>query len=105
MRYYNVYVYLQQLVPVSFWALFIICFLAHFSITDPSVCPRVSFFVSMFVLFFLAEFVIVSKFGIQVVLVWHYFLFLRRRRVVVAVIVRLCVRVRIGRSLTGLLTF
>lgn len=46
MRYYNVYVYLQQLVPVSFWALFIICFLAHFSITDPSVCPRVSFFVS-----------------------------------------------------------
>lgn len=43
MRYYNVNIYLQQLVPVSFWALFIICFLAHFSITDPSVCPRVSF--------------------------------------------------------------
>lgn len=38
--------YLQQLVTVSLWALFIICFLAHFSITDPSVCPRVSFFVS-----------------------------------------------------------
>lgn len=52
MRYYNVNIYLQQLVPVSFWALFIICFLAHFSITDPSVCPRVSFFVSMFVRFF-----------------------------------------------------
>lgn len=72
MRYYNVNIYLQQLVPVSFWALFIICFLAHFSITDPSVCPRVSFSSLCLFVFFLAEFVIVSKFGIQVVLVWHY---------------------------------
>lgn len=109
MRYYNVNIYLQQLVPVSFWALFIICFLAHFSITDPSVCPRVSFssvFVSMFVRFFFGWvcycFQIRNPSGTCLAL---YFLFLRRRRVVVAVIVRLCVRVRIGRSLTGLLTF
>lgn len=55
MRYYNVNIYLQQLVPVSFWALFIICFLAHFSITDPSVCPRVSFSsLCLFVFFWLS---------------------------------------------------